>query len=280
MWQLFFNDLSSLPLAPDFTEAWKRVDRLIKTYKARPINIFGTRICCDNSIGNLQLTKELDLQAFCRNPAGRILGTLLLGLIRHPYIIEGSAEEDNYLKSDYFLDKNSEELSAYGLTAALLSGSAGIGFVSEDFWEKCFFYLVKKDESGCERQRVLCVSRPDHFQSPDFSAWYEERAAISLVTTELSPEMKKISLRDDHGKDTLDHFARKLINSPYVIEIVNSIPFNPHIKDFIKSVKENGLIEIVLVSTDKGFGVVVKTTGRNLRETKAIATILQEQFKT
>lgn len=279
MRQLFFNDLSLLPLAKDFTEAWQRVDRLIKTYKARPIDVFGTRICCDDSIGNFQLAKDLDLQTFCRNPAGRTLGTLLLGLTKHPYIMSGSAEEDIYLKSEYLLEINGDEVEAYGLTAALLRDSAGVGFASEPCWADCSFYLVKKGASGREKQKVLCVSEPEHFHTPDFLSWYEEKVPTSLISTKLSPSMKKIALRDDHGKNTLDNFARKLVCSPYVIEIVNSMPFNPHFKDFIKSTNEDGLIEIVLAHTDQGLGMVVKTTGRNLRETKAIAAILQKQFK-
>lgn len=279
MRQLFFNDLSLLPLAKDFTEAWQRVDCLIKTYKARPIDVFGTRICCDGSVGNLQLAIDLDLQTFCKNPAGRTLGTLLLGLIKHPYITSGSVEEDIYLKSEHFLEKNGDEIDAYGLTAALLSDSAGIGFASEPFWADYSFYLIKKDASGREVQKVLCVSKPDHFHMPDFFSWHMVRVPISLVCTKLSPSMKKITLRDDHGKDTLDHFARKIVCSPYVVEIVNSMPFNPHFKNFLRSAKEDGIIEIVLTHTDQGLGMVVKTTGRNLRETKEIAVILQKQFE-
>ena len=56
------------------------------------------------------------------------------------------------------------------------------------------------------------------------------------------------------------------------------LPYNPYEQKFIKRVRENGLIEIVLPWTDKGYGMVVKTTGRNLRETKRIAEIIEEEF--
>ena len=56
------------------------------------------------------------------------------------------------------------------------------------------------------------------------------------------------------------------------------LPYNPYERKFIKRVRENGLIEIVLPWTDKGYGMVVKTTGRNLRETKRIAEIIEEEL--
>ena len=37
-------------------------------------------------------------------------------------------------------------------------------------------------------------------------------------------------------------------------------------------------IEIVLPWTDKGYGIVVKTTGRTIRETQKIAQIIEEEF--
>ena len=73
-------------------------------------------------------------------------------------------------------------------------------------------------------------------------------------------------------------FARRLCHSPYVVEIVNSIPYNPHESLFIRTVKDNGLIEIVLTNTDKGLGLVLQSTGRNMQETQEIAKILEEQY--
>ena len=47
---------------------------------------------------------------------------------------------------------------------------------------------------------------------------------------------------------------------------------------FIRTVKDNGLIEIVLTNTDKGLGLVLQSTGRNMQETQEIAKILEEQY--
>ena len=64
-------------------------------------------------------------------------------------------------------------------------------------------------------------------------------------------------------------FSKRLIRCPYVVGVINSLPFNSHERKFIKRIREEGLIEIVLPWTDKGYGVVVKTTGRTIKETEA-----------
>jgi hypothetical protein len=87
---------------------------------------------------------------------------------------------------------------------------------------------------------------------------------------------KKINLRDDHGKDILKKLADKLVKSPYVIKVVNSLPFNPKNKHFINAIYPDGKVEIILTWTDEGFGLVVQTTGRNRQETKQIADIMEQ----
>ena len=60
--------------------------------------------------------------------------------------------------------------------------------------------------------------------------------------------------------------------------MINSLPFNSHERKFIKRIREEGLIEIVLPWTDKGYGVVVKTTGRTIKETEMIGRIIMEKY--
>jgi hypothetical protein len=47
---------------------------------------------------------------------------------------------------------------------------------------------------------------------------------------------------------------------------------------FIKKCHRTGIIEIVLYKTDRKYSLQVQTTGRNLRETEAIAEILNDQY--
>ncbi len=98
------------------------------------------------------------------------------------------------------------------------------------------------------------------------------------MESDLQIEDKKISLRDDHGIDVLMDFSKRLIRCPYVVGVINSLPFNSRERKFIKKIREEGLIEIVLPWTDKGYGVVVKTTGRTMKETEMIGRIITEKY--
>ena len=123
---------------------------------------------------------------------------------------------------------------------------------------------------------VRHISSPAHIES--HKIFFDEVKEIHLLRCFLDPKDKPIHLRDDHGKDKLLEFSKRLLKSDYICEIVNSLPYNPRERKFIRKVSENGLIEIVLPWTDLGLGIVVKTTGRNLRETQQIANIIQEQY--
>jgi len=90
---------------------------------------------------------------------------------------------------------------------------------------------------------------------------------------------KEVKLRDDHGKEVLLAFAKKIVKSEYVIKVVNSLPFNPQENNFTKKCYPNGQIELVLIETDRGLGLIIQTTGRNQSETEEIAKILEKEFK-
>ena len=112
----------------------------------------------------------------------------------------------------------------------------------------------------------------------NLQAWIDSLKEIVLIETDTLPSQKKVNLRDDHGKDALTAFAQKLLQSPYVKGVINSLPFNPKEGNFIRSAYSDGRIELVLIWTDEGFGMVVQSTGRNLRETEAMAQILKDQY--
>ena len=63
-----------------------------------------------------------------------------------------------------------------------------------------------------------------------------------------------------------------------VYNIINALPFNSYERKFIRKIREDGLIEIVLPWTDKGYGIVVKTTGRTIKETEMIGKIIMEEY--
>jgi len=108
----------------------------------------------------------------------------------------------------------------------------------------------------------------------------QETRTLSLIPKdETDPERKTINLRDDHGKDILQAFAEKIRHSPYVKKIINSLPFNPKRTNPIRRTYPDGIIEFVLIRTDRGLGLCIQTTGRNLAETNSIALHLAKEYK-
>jgi putative CRISPR-associated protein (TIGR02619 family) len=102
---------------------------------------------------------------------------------------------------------------------------------------------------------------------------------LSLIPQDDSnPDRKQINLRDDHGKDILQEFAEKIRRSPYVKKIINSLPFNSRRTNPILNTTKDGIVEFVLTWTDKGLGLCIQTTGRNLAETNTIALHLKEKY--
>lgn len=137
-----------------------------------------------------------------------------------------------------------------------------------------------KQKSSILKSLILKEADQVSFSEIGFIIWEEwkNQQPIHLFETTLKPEQKKISIRDDHGKDKLTEFAKKLVNSVYVIEVINSLPFNSKDTSFIKNISYDGKIELVLHKTDKGLGLVVQTTGRTKRETDKIAKILEKEY--
>jgi hypothetical protein len=275
---LVFNELSVLPLATDKTKAFARVDQFLLTFKHA--NEFEyNRIRFHTSFNSIELSKNYFIENYCSEPKNRTKATLLRGLFRFPFIDENSEEENRYIQNYFYLEKGDKRIETYGLAVAYLYSTLGIGFCSEPFWNNSKFQLITITDEIASNDIVFCVSKPNHFDDDDLKTFIENNTPLQLIKTNIDPKTKSINLRDDHGKDVLLKFSKKIVNSPYIIEIINSIPYNPHNNEFIRKIYPNGNIEIVLTKTDKGLGIVVKTTGRNKHETEAIADILERLFK-
>jgi hypothetical protein len=249
----------------------------VKTYKTSEKHGFK-RVRFQAALDQILLKDNFSLNDFVNGPRTKTLAAIMLSIYRYPFIDDDTEEEERYIQNNFFLLKDGNKIPVHGLAAAYLYQTTGIGFCSEPFWEVLQFELqIEGSEKGCVE--IISVSKPEHFEEQIFLEWKNQSAEIRLTECNIPVTDKRISLRDDHGQNVLQKFAERLILSPYVIGIVNSIPYNPHKNRFIRKIKPDGLIEIVLVNTDEGLGLVIKTTGRNYKETEAIAQILQTEFE-
>lgn len=149
----------------------------------------------------------------------------------------------------------------------------------QNFDEQYFPTLIDKVEDNGKTLISLSATGILFHQRSRLQFQKQKNTPLSFVPqTDTPPDQKPIRIRDDHGKDVLLEFANKLVRSPYITKVVNSLPFNPKQANPIRQTSEEGMIEFVLTWTDPGFGLCLQTTGRNLRETNAIAIHLVNQF--
>ena len=256
------------------------MEQFLQTFKARPTALFNRGIRLDKHFGDISLTDDYSIQDIvAMSGRARTLASALLSLGRYPYIDEGSSEEEQYILHRYSITIDGNRHDVIGLASAYLQNTVAIGFESEIYWQKYLHSMtIENNEDSNSIVDVISVSSPDHFSSKPLLQWIENHTEIELIESMVPVNEKKIHLRDDHGTDALQSFARRLIGNKYVEGIVNSCEFSPHNRRFIRAVHDNGIIDITLTWTDQGFGIAVQTTGRNRRETEKIAELLQDKF--
>lgn len=257
--EVYFNELCLNQTTMIQYADISRIGTLYKRLRSR--NILGCRISHNDyaevirQVGTMQGT----------NPN---VISFLFAFLRQPYEDEGVEErQEDYLSSSW----SYEGKACYGLALAYIMESMSVS-ICDQAWNQPILQVQR--DSATEDVRNLYDEETFLYHLE----WLEGLQPIELIICQNSPEEKRIKLREDHGKDILQAFCDRLVNSKYVVEIINSMPFNSKNRRFIHKIREEGIIEIVLPWTDKGHGVVVKTTGRNRRETEKIAEILKEKY--
>lgn len=274
--ELMFNEQSTVPLPGDRTAACSAVVLFVQTYKEAEKHAFK-RIRYEKPFDQISIASDFTLNDFCNTTTFRIYGGLLLGLARHPFVDSDSEEEARFVDNSFCIEREGVKIPVEGLGVVYLYKSVGISLCLDPFWHQIKHKLyVEGKEAGV--YDVIAISHPDHCGNTEFIAHKDSWKPICLVKSLDAPAIKPIHLRDDHGKDTLQAFAERLCRNPYVVKVVNSLPYNPSATNFIHKTTADGLIEIVLTNTDKGLGLVLQSTGRNLQETEAIAEILSKEF--
>lgn len=178
--------------------------------------------------------------------------------------------EEKFLSHDLYFDNK----KANGLQWAFTYETLVLSFFTEDKWNCDFLGCFDKASDETVNIHNVCTVQNIINQQ----LWIDSLKDIELVLSSIPSDSKTFSPRDDHGKDILIAFWNKLKINEYVVSGINSLPFNPKYRNFIKEIGADGKIEIILHWTDEGFGLVIQTTGRNYRETKAISDILKQKY--
>jgi len=272
---LFFNELSVRPLFNSKHTMNIKMTEFAKTAKsAREKNI--KHIKSDNHTNDIKLFDDYSMHdwLFDREfrTENRDYQELLLSMITIPYIDIGM--ENEYLSQNFCFEDISNDIpkqSCIGLAATNLYNSLAISFQNGSAWEKNILTITIDDKTNY----VPNVYSPSCFLITEINEYIENNRDTRLIKSVICPCEKIAHFSDHHGKDKLKQFWKKLINSPYVIS-AKSTRFGG--TKFIRKIGKSGLIEIVLVKTDRQYALQVETTGRNFQETYQIAKILEEKY--
>ncbi len=281
---LIFNELSFTDKADNEHSARCVMEKLLLCCKAAKefIKDLSLKLRINDDFFAQELTDGYSVSAWLNDPVvSKNMKTLLLGLKRTPFIDENDEKiENKFIQNYYYL--HAPELTTLhaqeveGLAVAYLYSTLAVSLQTNDYWNETSIFLVERFDSN---EKIVEVKHfNDHTRIEVHQGWLTSQIPVELIECAIAAENKQISLRDDHGKDILLTFSRKLIHSPYVEKVINSIPFNPNQKEFIKKILPDGKIEIVLTWTDQGLGCVIQTTGRNIQETYKIAEILNKKY--
>lgn len=269
---LFFNDASSIDLEEDtLSEVFKLFAEVAR--EAHGQGFTGIRF--DKSLRDIKLTHNNSFAQYCQRNSKDQVVRAILSLAKYPYF--ESTEEDEYLNAtDFVVEISAEDTrSVYGLAAAFVYESVGIGFCTPG-WDKLMYKVSEID--GQERSGVvLCLSQKSHFVDPCYANWAEKYLPEPvLIKSSVIPMDKHRHFSDHHGTDVLDRFADKILSCPYVEEVINSIDRNSEARHFIERIHDD-IIEIRLVKGG-GYGLAIRTTARNMLQLRKIARVLEEKY--
>lgn len=258
MVEIYFNELS---ITDKSSISYEAVQIMAGIYRElKKYGITTCRISEEDSNKMFYLIQEL--------PNANTIQNFFFSFFKSPYESdEVEKNQEEYCEHSWFY----KEKECFGLAIAFILDSLCYSIFDQTWNDN--YITIRKDSQPVEVKHV-CTEQHVGFHMKSLLGDSE----IELVTCGTSAKDKKIVLRDDHGKDKLLEFSNKLVHSPYVVGVINSLPFQSHNRKFISKIKENGLINIVLPWTDKGLGLVVQTTGRTREETEKIADLLQEKY--
>lgn len=196
-----------------------------------------------------------------------------LGMYRFPYYDEDDTGLiDAFIENNWTIQYLGNQRSGEGLAFAKIVGSISVSYSSHELWNTPFISL----SDGNTIAEVKHASILEHFNS--HVEFINSISKLEILKSQIPVKSKSISLQHHHGKEVLKKFSEKLIQSKFVDAILCSLSYKQHSRKFIHKVHEDGLIEIVLIDSKDKYSLLVKTTGRNLRETQEIARLIEEEF--
>ncbi|MCG8319767.1 MAG: hypothetical protein MI921_09725 [Cytophagales bacterium] len=278
--ELMLNELSISPPSSDKYQANDKMIQFAQTVnQARQKGFKNIR--SHHHTSDIVLTDGYSLYNWLNNKeVPEDYRNFLYGTIVLPFIKDEDEEiADQYIEANFSFEDITHgypKTECLGLAAAHLYETLSISFASAPVWCRIQLPLIIEKDQVLNTEQVFNLFSIQSFKDAGLAAFVENLGNIELQETTIKPEDKKITLfGDHHGKKELQALCDKLKNDPFVKEM-RSTGFGG--TQFIRKIYSNGAIEIALTKTDSRYALWVQTTGRNYRETAAIAERLKERY--
>ncbi|GHT93483.1 hypothetical protein FACS1894140_6560 [Spirochaetia bacterium] len=277
--ELMFNELSNRPLADNKYKANEAMVLFSQTVKEAGKYKFN-HVRSPYSVNEIYLMDEYTIYDWMIDKTmSKTNRDYLFGKISPPFIDENDVLiEEEYLKAEYYFEGRNngiEKVKCYGLAAAYLYDTLSISLPISNGWMRNNISIIIDSDNTTAIAIIKNVFSQACFSIPDLSVYLEQTGDVTLVETTIDPDHKNIHLAEHHGLKELRELWYKLKNSPYVIG-GRSTGWGGN--GFIRKIEKSGIIEIVLVDSERQYALQVQTTGRNYRETKLISEILEEKY--
>lgn len=279
---IIFNELSFLPLTTNEHVLKEKFLSLMNTYAFASEKFGFNHIVFPTNIGGIKVTTEKTFLQWAYAITHKGEKNKILSFVKRPFGDEVLAEQKDELSKYYYQNPEHGIPETYcnGLAVAHVRKELCSSITLHSIWDvtEISFHKIINVDLETEIVTVPNVTQEKHFEVESIRNFVEYLGELDLRETEINPKEKPIALRDDHGKDKLIAFSKRVVQSKFVLSVINSLPFNPKCINLIKEVYSDGKIEMVLYWEDKGIGIIIQTTGTNYRETDAIAEILRKEF--
>lgn len=282
--ELIFNELSFKPYINNKVLFKNRFIEMLKTYEQLRKTFGITNLLFPRVTFNHNVSEESTFIQWASSLKNTSEKNKILALIRTPFsedLLQGEEQD----KINRFYYENSrvsiEQEYCIGLGICHTKERIAISLHSHNCWKPHMisFKKIVNDDFDTQDVEVFNVCESGKQLNGNLSQKLLYYGNLELVETDILPKDKKIKLSGDHhGNNKLDAFAKKLLRSRYVTEVINNIDFSPKSVNLIKEKYSDGTIDVVLYWEDAGYGMKIQTTGRNYRETEAIAEIIKDEF--
>jgi hypothetical protein len=277
--ELILNELSHDAFSEDKYKANEKMLLFSKAVAEARKNGFR-RIRTHFSASEIQLAEEYSLYNWLFDKEFPVeYRAIFYDMFVQPFIKEGDIEiEEKYIEAKYYFEDAENNISkqeCLGLTSAYLSETLAISIQTNPAWLKNVLKITIEKDGITKNDNVNNIFSRNCFSATSVKNFIEEISTLTLIKTNIQPVDKKLHLTSHHGQKELNELWSTLKNSPYVIDAI-SIEWGGN--SFFKNPAANGMVDIVHLKSDRRYVLQVQTTGRTLRETKAIAEILENEY--